>query len=143
MDDDDKKSAVSPVGKAKTSDDDHGSVDYAASAAAAAQAGQVRLDADAAFATGGQGRFYEPIAKYEGAHRFDPKFEWSEQEEKKLVRRVCFSRDAVFHLADLDLLGLFNAGTGARSMKLYGCRMRIHQPNTTRSGHGIDTGANC
>lgn len=31
---------------------------------------------------------YAPIAKYEGAHRFDPKATWSEAEERALVRRV-------------------------------------------------------
>lgn len=40
------------------------------------------------FATGANADLYKPIEKYEGAHRYDPKFEWSEKEEKKLVRRV-------------------------------------------------------
>lgn len=31
---------------------------------------------------------YEPIEKYEGRHRFDPRATWSEEEERKLVRRV-------------------------------------------------------
>jgi hypothetical protein len=40
---------------------------------------------------------YKPIAGYEGAHRFDPSFKWSPQEEKVLVRTVsiyifCFTR---------------------------------------------------
>ena len=34
-------------------------------------------------------KFYEPIATYEGRHRYDPKAQWTLQEEKKLVRRVC------------------------------------------------------
>ena len=31
---------------------------------------------------------YAPIEKYEGAHRFDPKATWTEEEELSLVRRV-------------------------------------------------------
>ena len=34
-------------------------------------------------------KFYEPIATYEGRHRYDPKAQWTSQEEKALVRRVC------------------------------------------------------
>lgn len=32
---------------------------------------------------------YAPIVNYEGAHRYDPKFEWTPQEEKRIVRKVC------------------------------------------------------
>ena len=32
--------------------------------------------------------FYVPISKYEGKHRYDPKFQWEPHEEKKLVRKV-------------------------------------------------------
>jgi hypothetical protein len=28
-------------------------------------------------------------AQYEGRHRFDPNYTWTEKEEKKLVRKVC------------------------------------------------------
>lgn len=35
--------------------------------------------------------FYKPIDSYEGAHRYDPKFEWEPQEEKKLVRKIDYS----------------------------------------------------
>ena len=35
--------------------------------------------------------FYEPIEKYEGRHRFDTSATWSDEEEKKLVRRVIIS----------------------------------------------------
>lgn len=31
---------------------------------------------------------YKPIEKYEGRHRFDIRATWSDEEEKKLVRRV-------------------------------------------------------
>ena len=36
--------------------------------------------------------FYEPIEKYEGRHRFDQSATWSDEEERKLVRRVTFLR---------------------------------------------------
>ena len=36
-------------------------------------------------------KFYEPIAAYEGRHRYDPKAQWTPQEEKRLVRRVRIS----------------------------------------------------
>jgi hypothetical protein len=38
--------------------------------------------------------FYRPIDSYEGLHRWDPEFEWTEDEEKKIVRKVilCFSK---------------------------------------------------
>lgn len=32
---------------------------------------------------------YRPIDSYEGLHRYDPSFRWTEDEEKKLVRKVC------------------------------------------------------
>lgn len=32
---------------------------------------------------------YKPPETYEGAHRFDPLLVWTEDEEKKLVTRVC------------------------------------------------------
>lgn len=40
------------------------------------------------WAAGASTRHYEPIPEYEGLHRWDPKAEWTEKEEKKLVRRV-------------------------------------------------------
>jgi hypothetical protein len=30
-------------------------------------------------------------AEYEGRHRFDPEYTWTEEEEKRLVRKVCSS----------------------------------------------------
>lgn len=32
---------------------------------------------------------YKPIEGYEGAHRFDPNFKWTAEEEKQLVKTVC------------------------------------------------------
>ncbi|KAF6826848.1 phthalate transporter [Colletotrichum plurivorum] len=40
------------------------------------------------WAVGGSAQLYEPIPEYEGRHRYDPTAEWSEKEEKKLVRRL-------------------------------------------------------
>ncbi|ROV97086.1 hypothetical protein VMCG_07453 [Cytospora schulzeri] len=40
------------------------------------------------WASGGNIESYKPIAEYEGAHRWDPSFEWTEKEETKLVRRL-------------------------------------------------------
>ncbi|KAL9042208.1 MAG: hypothetical protein Q9214_003850, partial [Letrouitia sp. 1 TL-2023] len=31
--------------------------------------------------------FYIPIGKYEGRHRYDPKFEWEPKEERRLIRK--------------------------------------------------------
>ncbi|KAI4157630.1 MAG: hypothetical protein LQ342_008132 [Letrouitia transgressa] len=42
---------------------------------------------------------YKPIEKYEGRHRFDLNATWSDDEEKKLVRRVSISR-AIFICRD-------------------------------------------
>src|SRR3954465_5485951 len=40
------------------------------------------------FASGGETRYYEPIDTYEGKHRWDPNAEWTEQEERRLVRKL-------------------------------------------------------
>lgn len=37
----------------------------------------------------GLGQFWKPLDTYEGAHRFDRDFHWEEEEEKKLVKKVC------------------------------------------------------
>lgn len=39
-------------------------------------------------AGGGSVELYAPIPEYEGKHRYDPTAEWTEKEEKVLVRRV-------------------------------------------------------
>jgi hypothetical protein len=41
------------------------------------------------FASGVSADFYEPIPEYEGRHRYDPSAEWTDKEEKRLVRKVC------------------------------------------------------
>lgn len=40
------------------------------------------------FASGASDKLYEPIPEYEGRHRYDPKATWTQEEEKKLVRKV-------------------------------------------------------
>jgi hypothetical protein len=39
-------------------------------------------------------RFYKPIPEYEGAHRWDPDFEWTEQEERAVVAWTTFPRSS-------------------------------------------------
>ena len=34
--------------------------------------------------------FYEPVESYEGRHRFDPQYKWTEHEEKVVVRKVIY-----------------------------------------------------
>jgi hypothetical protein len=41
------------------------------------------------FDTAGLEDLYKPIPTYEGIHRYDPKFQWQETEEKKVVWKVC------------------------------------------------------
>lgn len=48
---------------------------------------------DAAFDTTEDPRYYKPIPTYEGIHRWDPDFEWDEEEERKIVRKVMHSSD--------------------------------------------------
>lgn len=50
--------------------------------------GQVKV-IDSTFDTTEDPRYYKPIPDYEGIHRWDPDFEWTEDEEKKVVRKVC------------------------------------------------------
>lgn len=54
---------------------------------------------DCAFDTTEDPRYYKPIPEYEGAHRWDPDFEWTEKEEKAVVKKVCGTdeRPDVFH----------------------------------------------
>ncbi len=40
------------------------------------------------FNDSGAAQFYQPIEKYEGRHRFDPKATWTDEEERKLIRTV-------------------------------------------------------
>ena len=47
-----------------------------------------KAPSDCAFDATEDPELYKPIATYEGAHRWDPAFEWTEQEEKKVIRKV-------------------------------------------------------
>ncbi|KAF2205200.1 MFS general substrate transporter [Delitschia confertaspora ATCC 74209] len=40
------------------------------------------------FATSGFTSFYKPTESYEGYHRYDPKFDWEPEEERKIVRKI-------------------------------------------------------
>ncbi|GFF33602.1 uncharacterized transporter YIL166C [Aspergillus lentulus] len=63
-------------------------------------------DADAAFDTSEDPRYYKPIPTYEGIHRWDPDFEWTEKEEKRLITkidlRVCTFACVTFFALQLD-----------------------------------------
>ena len=48
----------------------------------------VKYVSDGAFDASEDPRFYKPIPEYESAHRWDPYFEWTEEEEKRLIRKV-------------------------------------------------------
>jgi hypothetical protein len=41
-----------------------------------------------AFDTSGLDDLYKPIPTYEGIHRYDPKFQWQDAEENKIIRKV-------------------------------------------------------
>jgi len=45
------------------------------------------------YAEGGLTRDYAPIAKYEGRHRWDPRAQWTNAEEKRVVRKVSSKRN--------------------------------------------------
>ncbi|KAF7588748.1 hypothetical protein BBP40_005244 [Aspergillus hancockii] len=59
-----------------------------------------------AFVGGGATELYEPIPEYEGRHRYDPSVEWTEKEEKVLVRkldyRICSWVCLMFFALQLD-----------------------------------------
>ncbi|KAJ5306435.1 hypothetical protein N7508_005450 [Penicillium antarcticum] len=61
---------------------------------------------DSAFDTTEDPRFYKPIPEYEGIHRWDPEFEWTEAEEKAVVKkvdwRVCTFACVTFFALQLD-----------------------------------------
>jgi hypothetical protein len=61
-----------------------------------ANASETELQATgAAFSGAGlKARFYKPIDRYEGKHRYDPDFVWEPEEERKVVRKV---RNQAYH----------------------------------------------
>ncbi|OOF96749.1 hypothetical protein ASPCADRAFT_145526 [Aspergillus carbonarius ITEM 5010] len=66
----------------------------------------VKYVSDGAFDASEDPRFYKPIPEYESAHRWDPYFEWTEEEEKRLIRkidlRVCTFACVTFFALQLD-----------------------------------------
>lgn len=50
-----------------------------------------KINDDAAFASDVDSRHHKPAPGYEGLHRWDPEFEWTEEEEKKIVQKVCLN----------------------------------------------------
>lgn len=51
--------------------------------------------------------FYAPIDSFEGRHRWDPEFQWTEKEEKRLVRKVCFSSSLEKKFLETTVLSKF------------------------------------
>ena len=72
------------------------SQDFKSSAAesiviAAEPSENLRVTGDA-FVAGASVVYYEPIPEYEGRHRYDPSAEWTEKEERRLLRKVSLAR---------------------------------------------------
>jgi len=65
--------------------------------------GDTKQLAGAAYAEGGLTKFYAPIPEYEGRHRWDPTAEWTDAEEKKLVRRVSLNLYRIIYNKDESL----------------------------------------
>ncbi|RDW86678.1 putative transporter [Aspergillus mulundensis] len=67
---------------------------------------RIREYNEAAFDQSEDPRFYKPIPEYEGIHRWDPDFDWTEEEEKRLVRkvdwRICTFACVTFFALQLD-----------------------------------------
>lgn len=63
------------------------SVEESVSSSIEAQQGTIQA-VDCAFDTTENPHFYKPIESYEGYHRWDPVFEWTEEEEKAVVKKV-------------------------------------------------------
>jgi MFS family permease len=65
------------------------------------------------FLTAGLKDAYAPIAKYEGRHRWDVDFQWTPEEEKKIVRkidlRICFWCCLTFFALQLDRANIVQA----------------------------------
>jgi hypothetical protein len=58
-------------------------------------------NAGEAFDTAGLDDLYKPIPTYEGIHRYDPKFQWTPEEETKVKRRVCIASYRTMNLRNL------------------------------------------
>ncbi len=58
------------------------------------------------FDDSGAAQFYQPIEKYEGAHRFDPNATWTPAEEKALVKTVspaAFTNPSITQICDSSI----------------------------------------
>lgn len=64
---------------------------------------QTSISEGRTFLTAGLKDVYVPIDRYEGKHRWDVNFQWTPNEEKAVVRKVCASLSFLIHLADLSL----------------------------------------
>lgn len=62
-------------------------VDSASSSSLEERHGEVKV-LDSTFDTTEDPRYYMPKEDYEGFHRWDPEFEWSEKEEKAIIKKV-------------------------------------------------------
>jgi hypothetical protein len=71
---------------------DQGSPDTSIGGDLEKKGSQIQQYQAGAFETREGHHHYRPIDSYEGIHRWDPEFEWTEEEEKKIVRKVGFSR---------------------------------------------------
>ena len=58
------------------------------SEAVSAERGLFARSSARAFDNDSLAEHYAPIVNHEGAHRYDPNFEWDPKEEKKVVRKV-------------------------------------------------------
>ncbi|KAL4861787.1 hypothetical protein BDV12DRAFT_207770 [Aspergillus spectabilis] len=76
-------------------------------------------------------RFYRPIDTYEGLHRWDPHFEWTQEEERKIVwkidARVCTFACVTFFALQLDR---GNIGQALASTLLEDLHMTTNDYNT-------------
>ncbi|KAL4771334.1 major facilitator superfamily domain-containing protein [Aspergillus nidulans var. acristatus] len=76
-------------------------------------------------------RLYKPIDTYEGLHRWDPDFEWTEEEERRIVRkidaRVCTFACVTFFALQLDR---GNIGNALADTLLQDLRMTTNDYNT-------------
>ncbi|KAJ5910138.1 hypothetical protein N7504_004781 [Penicillium tannophilum] len=83
----------------------HSTSDSASASSIEDRRGTVKV-IDCAFDTTEDPRYYKPIESYEGYHRWDPEFEWTEDEEKAVVRkidwRICTFACMTFFALQLD-----------------------------------------
>jgi len=57
-----------------------------------------------AWETGSLDPDWKPVKGYEGAHRYDPSFEWDQAEEKRVVRKVCCCGNMLTQNTRADIL---------------------------------------